>query len=152
MKLLSRKGKLTKKEIEFVENINESDIDKKIDMNYLKGEVCESKGKELEAIKFYRKAFEKFSNIVAGCKYIQLSIKNKSNIDENIIRIISEKDQINLLMLATDAYNYIRKYDKALKCSYRAIYLSHGNYKKQDIFKQYWYTLTLKNDKTKIAI
>lgn len=148
LELLSRKGKLTKKEIEFVENINESDIDKKIDMNYLKGEVCESKGKELEAIKFYRKAFENFSNIVAGCKYIQLSIKNKSNIDENIIRIISEKNQINLLMLVVDAYNYIRKYDKALKCSYRAIYLSHGNYKKQDIFRQYWYTLTLKNDKT----
>ena len=47
LELLSRVGKLTKKQIEFVENINKDSIDKRIDMNYLNGEVCESKGKEL---------------------------------------------------------------------------------------------------------
>ena len=116
-------------------------------MNYLNGEVCESKGKELGAIKFYKESFEKSSNIIAGCKYIQLSIKNKSKIDENIIRTISEKNQINSLMLAVDAYNYIGRYNDALKYSYRAIYLSNGNNKQKDIYKQYWYTITLQNDK-----
>ena len=152
LELLSRQGKLTKKQIEFVENINKDSIDQKIDMNYLNGEVSESKGKELEAIKFYKEAFENSSNIIAGCKYIQLSIKNKSKIDVNIIRKISEKNQINSLMLAVDAYNYIGRYDEALMYSYRAIYLSHGNYKQQDIFKQYWYTITLQNDKEKKKI
>lgn len=147
LELLSRVGKLTKKQIEFVENINKDSIDKRIDMNYLNGEVCESKGKELESIKFYKESFKKSSNIIAGCKYIQLSIKNKSKIDENIIRTMSEKNQINSLMLAVDAYNYIGRYDDALKYSYRAIYLSHGSNKQQDIFKQYWYTNTLQNDK-----
>lgn len=147
LELLSRVGKLTKKQIEFVENINRDYIDKRIDMNYLNGEVCESKGKELESIKFYKESFEKSSNIIAGCKYIQLSIKNKSKIDENIIRTMSEKNQINSLMLTVDAYNYIGRYDDALKYSYRAIYLSHGSNKQQDIFKQYWYTITLQNDK-----
>lgn len=147
LELLSRVGKLTKRQIEFVENINKDSIDKRIDMNYLNGEVCESKGKELEAIKFYKESFEKSSNIIAGCKYIQLSIKNKSKIDENIIRTISEKNQINSLMLAVDAYNYIGRYNDALKYSYRAIYLSNGNNKQKDIFRQYWYTITLQNDK-----
>ncbi len=147
LELLSRVGKLTKKQIEFVENINRDSIDKRIDMNYLNGEVCESKGKELESIKFYKDSFEKTSNVIAGCKYIQLSIKNKSKIDENIIRIMSEKNQINSLMLAVDAYNYIGRYNEALKYSYRAIYLSHGNNKQKDIFKQYWYTITLQNEK-----
>lgn len=147
LELLSRKGKLTKEQIRFVENIDKKFIDKNIDMNYIYGEVCESKGKELEAIKFYKESFEKFSNIIAGCKYIQLSIKNKSKIDDTVITRISETNQISPLMIVVDAYNYIGRYDEALKHSYRTIYLSHKNYKQQNVFKQYWYTITLQNNK-----
>ena len=96
LELLSRKGKLTKEQIRFVENIDKKFIDKKIDMNYIYGEVCESRGKELEAIKFYKESFEKFSNIIAGCKYIQLSIKNKSKIDDKYT------------YFAHIAFNYVR--------------------------------------------
>ena len=147
LELLSRKGKLTKEQIKFVENVDKKSIDKNIDMNYMNGEVCESKGKELEAINFYKESFEKFSNTIAGCKYIQLSIKNKSKIDDNIITRISETNQINPLMLVVDAYNYIGRYDDALKHSYRAIYLSYKNNKQPIVFKQYWYTITLQNNK-----
>ena len=96
LELLSRKGKLTKEQIRFVENIDKKFIDKKIDMNYIYGEVCESRGKELEAIKFYKESFEKFSNIIAGCKSIQLSIKNKSKIDDKYT------------YFAHIAFNYVR--------------------------------------------
>ena len=50
-------------------------------------------------------------------------------------------------MIFVDAYNYIGRYDEALKHSYRTIYLSHKNYKQQNVFKQYWYTITLQNNK-----
>ena len=147
LELLSRKGNLTKKQIEIIENINEDDIDITIDMNHLRGIISESKGKELEAITFYKEACINSSNIISGCKYIQLSIKNKSKIDENIIKKICGRNQINILMLAVDAYNYIGKYDEALKYSYKAIYLSNKKIKQQDIFKQFWYTISLQNEK-----
>lgn len=147
LELLSRKSELTRNQIKIIEeNLNEL-TDMNIDKNYLKGKISEEKGKALEAIKFYKGSFEVNNNIIAGLKYIQLAIKNRAQIDEKIIIQIAQTNKITALMLVVDAYNYIRKYDKALEWSYKALYLAQKNVKKREVLKQFWYTSFVGNNR-----
>lgn len=144
LELLTKKINLTKLEIELINNINQDDIPSEIDLDYLNAKIIESKGKELEAIKMYKNSFTNKQKLSSAYKYIQLSIKNKSQIDEEIVyQLVSNSDNLMILMIAVDAFRYIGKYDEAVKYSYRAIYLAKGNNKYQDTCRQFWYTLTL---------
>lgn len=143
LELLSRNKELSKWEIDFVENINFDVFDESFDIDFFKARISEIKGKELESIKSYRKSFEKNSNEISAYKYIYLSIKNKTGIDESVISFMANLNKIDSLVIAADAYKHIGKYEEAKYCSYKAIYLAKNNSKYQEVFKQFWYTLTL---------
>lgn len=147
LELLPRKKELTKDEIELIENIDYSTVDPKINFRYLEAKVLESDGKELKAIKKYKESFENNNDINSVYRYVQLSLKNKADIDENAIRLLSDFNTVESLMLAVEAYNYIGKHDDAIKCSYKAIYLGDNNPKYRDSFKQYWTTIVLHDKK-----
>lgn len=152
IELLTRKSELTNEQIKIIEeNLNVLE-DTNIDKNYLNGKVAEEKGKFLEAISFYRSSFENSDNNIAGLKYIQLAIRNRAQIDENIILEIAKINNVTALMLVVDAYNYIRKYDKALEWSYKALYLAQKNIKKREVLKQLWYTSLLKKNKNLLKV
>lgn len=147
LELLSRKKELSKKEIDFVENINFDLINQTFDIDFLKARISETKGKELESIKLYKESFKNSNNKISAYRYIHLSIKNKTDIDESIISFMIDLNTIDSLMTAVEAYNHIGKYENAKSCSYNAIYLSKNNSRYQDAFKQFWYTLTLCDNK-----
>lgn len=147
LELLSRKKELSKKEIDFVENINFDLLDQTFDIDFFKAKISETKGKELEAIRLYKESFKNSNNKISAYRYIQLSIKNKTDIDESIISFMIDLNTIDSLMTAVEAYNHIGKYENAKSCSYNAIYLSKNNSRYQDAFKQFWYTLTLCDNK-----
>lgn len=149
LELISRKKKLSKKEIDFVENINFDLLDQTFDIDFLKANISETKGKELEAIRLYKESFKNSNNKISAYRYIQLSIKNKTDIDESIISFMIDLNTIDSLMTAVEAYNHVGKYENAKNCSYNAIYLSKNNSRYQDAFKQFWYTLTLCDNKEK---
>lgn len=147
LELLSRKKELSKKEIDFVENINFDLLDQTFDIDFFKAKIFETKGKELEAIRLYKESFKNSNNKISAYRYIQLSIKNKTDIDESIISFMINLNTIDSLMTAVEAYNHIGKYENAKSCSYNAIYLSKNKSRYQDAFKQFWYTLTLCDNK-----
>ena len=147
LELLSRKKELSKKEIDFVENINFDLLDQTFDIDFFKAKISETKGKELEAIRLYKESFKNSNNKISAYRYIQLSIKNKTDIDESIISFMIDLNTIDSLMTAVEAYNHIGKYENAKSCSYNAIYLSKNKSRYQDAFKQFWYTLTLCDNK-----
>ena len=147
LELLCRQKSLTQKQIKYIESIDLDNIDENIDINYLKGKVSESRGKELEAINNYKKSYEQSNNIIAGFNYIQLSIKNKSKIDENAIQVFAKQNTIDSLMVVVNAYNYMGKYDKALQFSYKLLYIGSKGNKKQICLKQFWYNNTLNIEK-----
>lgn len=147
LELLSRKKELSKKEIDFVENINFDLLDQTFDIDFFKAKISEAKGKELEAIRLYKESFKNSNNKISAYRYIQLSIKNKTDIDESIISFMIDLNTIDSLMTAVEAYNHIGKYENAKSCSYNAIYLSKNKSRYQDAFKQFWYTLTLCDNK-----
>lgn len=145
LELLCRIDRLTQQEIEYIENIDSDSVNEKINMNFLRAKVCESKGKELEATKLYFTAYQETGNLAAIFKYVQLSIRNKSAIDESVILELTEKKQINPLLVAIDAYNYMGKYEKSIICAYRALYVTRG--KNPDIYRQFWYASVMQRDK-----
>lgn len=147
VELVSNKKEFTKKDIDLIENINVESLDINIDKNYIFAKISESKGKELEAIKLYKLSYENDFKNASGFKYIQLAMKNKATIDEKIIAKIASTNEINCLMLGAEAYAYIGKSDEAIKCSYRAIYLSSTTSKHNDVFKQFWSLVMLSGEK-----
>lgn len=147
LELVSNKKYLMKKDIEQIGKIDMESLSKNIDSNYIFAKISESKGKELEAIKLYKLSYENNSNASSGFKYIQLSIKNKSVIDEKIIAKVSLSNDINSLMISAQAYNYIGRIDESIKCSYKAIYLSEKSYESRDAFKQFWSIIMFSGDR-----
>ncbi len=146
LELLARKRYLNEKEIDFIENVNFDLLDESLDIRFFKAKVSEYKGKELESIKLYKESFDNKNNKISAYKYVQLSIKNKTDIDEYIISFIANLNTIDSLMTAVEAYNHIGKYNDAQNCSYKAIYLSKNSASYSNAFKQFWYTLTLCED------
>ena len=147
LELLTFENVLTKKQIEFIESSDLTSLDTEIDKNYLLAKVAESKGKLLEAIKLYKKSYDEKSNISSAFKYIQLAIKNKTKIDEILINKIANLNNINALMISSEAYCYVGKYHEAIYCSYKAIYNSRSKPKYHDAFRQFWNILSLYGDK-----
>lgn len=138
IEMLSMKSELNDKEIEILKNADLSLLDEKTDVNYLNAKISESIGKELEAINFFKKSFDMTENVVSLSRYIQLSIKNKSRIDDKDIKVISNCNNVSSLMLSAAAYEYMCRYDESLYCSYKAIYMSDRTYKFRDAYKQFW--------------
>ncbi len=149
LELLARKEEWSKREIDLVSGTNFNLLEPKFDIDYFKARISEAKGKELESIKSYKISFKNTNNKISAYSYIRLSIKNKADIDENIISYIASLNTIDSLMIAVEAYNYIGKYKVARDCSYNAIYLSKNNFKSQEAFKQFWYTITLCDNEEK---
>lgn len=138
IELISRKDKLTMQDIALIEKINKKEIPQNIDINYLDAKVLETKGKELEAIRYYQNSFENTKNINSGIKYIQLSIKNRSRIKNELVADFAKFNTVETLMLVAEAYQYMGKVNEALESSYKAIYLSRNNKQNKNIFIQFW--------------
>ena len=147
LELMSNKKDFTKKDIELIEKIDKDTLNENIDKYYISAKISESKGKELEAIKLYKESYENNFNNLSVFKYIQLSIKNRAVIDEKIVTKISLDNDINSLMLSAQAYNYIGAIDNAIKCSYKAIYLSDNTFKYDEVFRQFWSIVIFSGDK-----
>ena len=138
VELVTNKNELSKKDITLIENIGVDNLDEIIDKNFVLAKIAESKGKELESIKLYKLSYESEFKLVSGFKYVQLSIKNRSTIDEKILLKILEQKDIKCLMMCAQAYNYMGKNGDALNCSYKAIYLAKSNTKYNDAYRQFW--------------
>ncbi len=150
LELLMKKNELSHKEIEIINNIELNKIPENIDKNFLIAKVSENKGKNLEAISYYKKSYLNTDNQFAAYKYIQLSIVNKSQIDENLLPKIASNNNIMMLMIVADGFRYNGNYEEALKCLYKAIYLSKEEKKYEDVYSQFWYTITMFSNKTDI--
>ena len=147
LQLISNKKVFTKKDIEVIEKIDSDSFYGNVDKDYIFAKISESKGKELESIKLYRASYENNSNTLSIFKYIQLSIKNRSTIDEKLIVKLSLDNSVNSLMLCAQAYDYIGKIDDAINCSYKAIYLSENTVKYNEAFRQFWSIIMFSGDK-----
>ena len=149
LELLARKKTLSCKEINLIEQISKQERYQDINLKYLNAKVLEYKGKELEAINQYRILFEDTQDINSGIKYIQLSIKNKSEIKEEIIRNITNFNTVETFMLTAEAFKYIGNINDALNMSYKAMYLSGNNSKYKEAFKQFWSLIIMNNNYAK---
>lgn len=145
--LLTSKEKLSEEETKKIIEIKDEVDKNEIDYAYVEGIVLENKGKELEAISKYKDSYLTNKNISSIHKYITLSIKNKSKIEQNIIEKLSLENTLNSAMLIVEAYKYTGNYEKAIKHSYKALYLTKGNFSLTDVFKQFWGTLILSGNK-----
>ena len=141
LELICNKEELTTKQIELVQNIDIDSLDGNFDKDYIYAKISECKGKELEALKLYKSSFETNGKIISGYKYIKLSMRNKSKIDETILEKIIVSNTISALMLCVEAYVYMGNYSLAKKYSYRATYLAKNNSRYKDAFKQFWSTV-----------
>lgn len=138
IELLSLKNELCDNDIKILENIDLDKISNEIDIRILNAKMFEAKGKELEAIELFKKSFDLSKNAYSAYKYIQLSIKNKSMIEDRIITFLADYNSVNSLMISAEAYQYVGKYRDALYCSYKAIYMSNNTIKFQDACRQFW--------------
>lgn len=138
IELIIHKDKLTMLDIALIEKINKKEIPQNIDTNYLDAKILESKGKELEAIKYYQSSFENTKNFNSGIKYIQLSIKNRSQIKDELLVDFAKFNAVEILMLVAEAYQYMGKINEALENSYKAIYLTKDQQKYKNAFIQFW--------------
>lgn len=147
LELICNKDELTTKQIELVQNINIDSLDGNFDKDYILAKISESKGKELESIKLYKASFKNNGKMISGYKYIKLSMRNKSKIDETILEKIIISNTISSLMLCIEAYVYMGNYSLAKKYSYRAIYLAKKDSRYKDVFRQFWSTVMFSGDK-----
>ncbi len=150
LELLMSKKEFSNKEIEIINNIELDKIADNIDKNYLIAKINESKGKNLEAINNYKNSYLNTNNHVSAYKYIQLSIANKSQIEENLLPKMAANNNTMMLTIVADGYRHNGKYEEALKCLYKAIYLSKENPKYKDVYGQFWYTITMFSNKVDI--
>lgn len=147
LELISNKKELTLNQIALVQNIDIDSLDGNFDKDYILAKVSESKGKEIEALRMYKISFENNGKMLSGYKYIKLSIKNKSKIDEVILEKIIANNTISSLMLGVEAYVYMGNYSVAKKCSYRALYLAKNNFNYKNVFRQFWSTVMFGGNK-----
>ena len=152
LELISNKNELNSNKMALVQNIDIDSLDGNFDKDYILAKVSESKGKELEALKMYKISFENTEKMLSGYKYIKLSIKNKSKIDEMILETLISYDTINALMLGVEAYVYMGNYSMAKKYAYRLLYLAKNNPNYKDVFRQFWSTVIFSGDKEKKEI
>ena len=142
LNLLIKKGKLSKKEIDKIIELKRNIDINDIDIGYIEALISENKGKELEAIKKYEKSFLNTSNINSAFKYVNLSMKNKSNISPYIINKLRSHNSLDITMLLVEAYKYMGNDLEAINFSYKALYLNNKNKLNKDVFKQYWGCIT----------
>ena len=138
LELLCLKEIITENHIDFLSKIDMNMYKNKIDTDFLNAKIEESKGHELNSIKLYEKSFINNCNVRAWYKYIQLSIKNKADINEKIVNAMQESNNVNVLMMKAEAYRYNGKYDESLKYSYKAIYNSNNTSRFSDAYRQFW--------------
>ncbi len=136
--LLISKDKLKKVELEKIIELKDEIDETEFDSNYIDGKILEIKGKELAAISKYKESFLKKETISSAYKYINLSIKNKSSIDNEVLSKLSTRNDLNSTMLIVEAYKHIGNYEEAIKNSYKTLYLVNNNYSTTNVFKQFF--------------
>lgn len=137
VEFLINKPNLNEKEIEKLTNIRKEFDEQDIDVDFIDGIILENQGKEISAIGKYETSYLKKGTINSAYKYIQLSIRNKNKIREDIINKLSSNNDINSIMYAVEGYRYKNDFENAIKNSYKALYLLNNNLSNIEVLRQY---------------
>ena len=139
MNLFMYKDTIDLRYIEKIENILKDPLIERIDKNLMYAKIAESKGKELEAIKLYKDSFIIKGNNYSGIKYVQLSLKNESVIEEKILNELVNGLDFNFPNIIMDAYEYIGKGELAIEYLYKALYKNRRLKNEKKLLKLMWY-------------
>lgn len=137
VELLCNKRKLSDNEITKLEELKDELNDDLINIKFIDALILELKGKFLESIKKYEESFNETSNVNSAYKYIELSINNFSNIDDNLLKKLSLDKDINSTSIVANAYYHKLDYQNAIPAAYNALYLM-GNKENKTVISQYW--------------
>lgn len=147
--LLSNENNFAYISDEKIEQLLSNCSNKSFDNNYLIAKITESKGKEIEAIKIYKKSFEITSNSHSLFQLVNLTLKNKEKLEEKYIYELKSLNTYNSMMLSAEAYKYIGKFNFSLECSFKAIHMSKSFSNEKNALFQFWNTFLMfdKEDK-----
>lgn len=134
---LINKSDLNEKEIEKLKEIKEEFDEQDIDVDFIDGIILESQGQEIKAIEKYEKSYNKKETINSAYKYIHLSRKNFCEINDEILKKLSLNNDLNTIMLVVEGYKYKNDFEKAIRNSYKSLYLLNNNTINKEVLKQY---------------
>ena len=143
--ILINKPNLSEKEIDKLKEIRKEFDEQDLDVDFIDGVILENQGQEIKALGKYESSYVKKGTINSAYKYIQLSIRNKNKIRDDILDKLSLNNDINSIMYVVEGYKYKNDFEKALKNSYKALYLLNNNISNKEVLKQYCSCVMLSN-------